>query len=32
MWVFGVLVLTAAWPVIYMLILVIKVLQGRPLD
>jgi hypothetical protein len=27
-----VLVLTAAWPVIYMLIIVIKVLQGRPLD
>jgi len=32
MWVFGVLVLTAAWPVIYMLIIVIKVLQRRPLD
>lgn len=32
MWVFGVVVLAAAWPVIYMLVIVIKLLQGRPLD
>jgi hypothetical protein len=31
MWVFSLVVLTAAWPVIYMLVVVIKLLQGRPL-
>ncbi len=33
MWVFGLVVLAAAWPVIYMLIVVVKLLiKGRPLD
>ena len=31
-WVFGLVVLTAAWPVIYMLVIVIRLLQGRPLE
>ena len=33
MWVFGVVVLASAWPVIYMVVTVIKLLlKGRPLD
>lgn len=32
MWVFGLVVLAAAWPVIYMLVIVIKVLQRLPPD
>jgi hypothetical protein len=33
MWVFGLVVLAAAWPVIYMIVTVVNVLlKGRPLD
>jgi hypothetical protein len=33
MWVFGLIVLAAAWPVIYMVVTVVKLLlKGRPLD
>jgi hypothetical protein len=33
MWVFGAVVLASAWPVIYMVVTVIKLLlKGRPLD
>lgn len=33
MWVFGLVVLAAAWPVIYMIVIVVKLLlKGRPLD
>jgi hypothetical protein len=31
MWVFGVVVLTAAWPVVYMIVTVLRILlKGRP--
>ena len=33
MWVFGAVVLASAWPVIYMIVTVVKLLlKGRPLD
>ena len=33
MWVFGLVVLASAWPVIYMIVTVVKLLlKGRPLD